>query len=45
MKSALTAQIWAQSVQAKMIVRYFRGEAMDKTLDWAVGEVEGFKRT
>jgi len=41
----IAAQIWAQAVQAKMIVRYFRGEAIEKTLDWATGEVEGFKRT
>jgi ABC-type glycerol-3-phosphate transport system substrate-binding protein len=41
----IASQIWAQSVQAKMIVRQFKGEAMDKTLDWAAKEVEGFKRT
>ena len=41
----IAAQIWAQSVQAKMVVRHFKGEAMEKTLDWAAGELEGFKRT
>ncbi|TXL82160.1 carbohydrate ABC transporter substrate-binding protein [Vineibacter terrae] len=41
----IAAQIWAQSIQAHMIVRYFQGEALDKTLDWAAREVEGFKRT
>ena len=34
-----------QSIQAQMVVRYFKGEAMEKTLDWASREVEGFKRT
>ena len=41
----IAAQIWAQSVQAQMIVRYFKGEAMDKVLDRAEREIEGFKRT
>ena len=41
----IAAQIWAQSVQAKMVVRYFKGEALEKTLDWAANEIEGFKRT
>jgi ABC-type glycerol-3-phosphate transport system substrate-binding protein len=41
----IASQIWAQAIQAKMIVRYFKGEALDKTLDWAAKEVEGFKRT
>ena len=40
----IASQIWAQSIQAKMIVRHLKGEAMDKTLDWAAKEVEGFKR-
>jgi len=26
-------------------VRYYQGEAMEKTLDWAESEVEGFMRT
>ena len=41
----IAAQIWAQAIQAQMIVRYFKGEAMEKTLDWAASEVEGLKRT
>jgi hypothetical protein len=41
----IAAQIWAQSVQAQMVVRYFKGEAMDKVLDRAEREIEGFKRT
>jgi ABC-type glycerol-3-phosphate transport system substrate-binding protein len=41
----IAAQIWAQSIQNQMLVRYARGEAMEKTIDWASREVEGFKRT
>ena len=41
----IAAQIWAQSVQAQMIVRYFKGEAMEHVLDRAEREIEGFKRT
>jgi len=41
----IAAQIWNQSIQGQMLVRYAKGEAMDKTLDWAAKEVEGFKRT
>ncbi len=41
----IAAQIWAQAIQAQMIVRQFRGEALEKTLAWAANEVEGLKRT
>ena len=41
----IASQIWAQSVQAHMIVRLFKGAAMAETLDWAERELEGFKRT
>jgi ABC-type glycerol-3-phosphate transport system substrate-binding protein len=41
----IAAQIWAQGIQAKMIVRYYQGEKIEKTLDWAESELEGFKRT
>jgi ABC-type glycerol-3-phosphate transport system substrate-binding protein len=41
----IAAQIWAQSIQGQMIVRYAKGTTMEKTLDWAASEVEGFKRT
>mgnify|MGYP003694450469 CR=1 FL=1 len=37
----IAAQIWAQSIQAQMVVRYFKGEAMDKVLDWAERESKG----
>ena len=41
----IAAQMWAQSFQSQMVVRQFRGEAMEKTLAWAAGELEGLKRT
>jgi ABC-type glycerol-3-phosphate transport system substrate-binding protein len=41
----IAAQIWAQSIQSLMVNRYAKGEAMDKVLAWAEGELEGFKRT
>jgi ABC-type glycerol-3-phosphate transport system substrate-binding protein len=41
----IAAQIWAQSIQGNMLVRYAKGESMEKTMDWAAREVEGFKRT
>ncbi len=41
----IAAQIWTQAIQAQMIVRYYKGESMDKTLAWAEAELEGFKRT
>jgi ABC-type glycerol-3-phosphate transport system substrate-binding protein len=41
----IAAQIWSQAIQSQMVNRYFKGEAMEKTLDWAASELEGFKRT
>ena len=41
----IASQIWAQAIQCQMIVRHMKGEAVDKTLDWAARELEGFKRT
>jgi ABC-type glycerol-3-phosphate transport system substrate-binding protein len=41
----IAAQIWQQSVQAQMVVRFFRGEPLDKVLDRAAREIEGFKRS
>jgi hypothetical protein len=38
-------QIYTQAIHTKMIVRHLQGEAMEKTLAWAEGEVEGFMRT
>ena len=37
-------QIYTQAIQTQMVVRYQKGEAMDKTLDWAAKEIEGFSR-
>jgi ABC-type glycerol-3-phosphate transport system substrate-binding protein len=41
----IAAQIWAQAIQAQMIVRHFKGEPIEKVCDWAAMELEGFKRT
>ena len=38
-------QIYTQAIQTKMVVRFMKGEAMDKTLAWAESEIEGFMRT
>ena len=40
----IAEQIYNQGIQTQMAVRYFKGEALDKTLDWASGELEGFMR-
>jgi ABC-type glycerol-3-phosphate transport system substrate-binding protein len=40
----IAEQIWTQGVATQMAVRYYKGEAMDKTLDWAAKEIEGFMR-
>ena len=37
-------QIYTQAIHTKMIVRLIKGEAMEKTLAWAEGELEGFMR-
>ena len=37
-------QIYVQAIQTQMIVRHYKGEAMEKTLDWATKELEGFSR-
>jgi ABC-type glycerol-3-phosphate transport system substrate-binding protein len=41
----IAQQIYVQATLTKMCVRHFQGEAMEKTLDWAQSEVEGFMRT
>jgi hypothetical protein len=41
----IAAQIWAQAIQAQMIVRHFKGDSIQKVSDWAAMELEGFKRT
>ena len=40
----IAEQIYTQAIQTQMVVRYAKGEAMEKTLDWAAGELEGFSR-
>ncbi len=40
----IAEQIYTQAIQTQMIVRYAKGEAMDKTIDWAAKELEGFTR-
>src|ERR1700680_4590292 len=38
-------QIYTQATLTKMSVRFYQGEAMEKTLAWAEGELEGFMRS
>ena len=38
-------QIYTQAIQTKMVVRFMKGEPLDKMLAWAESEVEGFMRT
>jgi len=40
----IAEQIYTQGIQTQMAVRFYKGEAMDKTLDWAAKEIEGFMR-
>ena len=40
----IAEQIYTQAIQTQMVVRFAKGEAMDKTLDWAAKEIEGFSR-
>jgi ABC-type glycerol-3-phosphate transport system substrate-binding protein len=40
----IAEQIAVQALQTQMVVRYMKGEAMEKTLAWAEGELEGFMR-
>ena len=40
----IAAQIYNQGIQTQMAVRYFKGEPLEKTLDWASNEIEGFMR-
>ena len=38
-------QIYTQATLTKMCVRFYRGEAMETTLAWAQGDLEGFMRS
>jgi ABC-type glycerol-3-phosphate transport system substrate-binding protein len=40
----IAAQIWSQAIMPKMIVRHATGEPLEKTLEWASNEIEGFAR-
>src|SRR5712671_1990677 len=40
----IAEQIYNQGIATQMAVRYYKGDAMDKTLDWASKEIEGFMR-
>jgi len=37
--------LYVQATLTKMCVRFYQGEAMEKTLAWAEGELEGFMRS
>jgi len=41
----IAQQIYAQAILTKMCVRYYQGEAMEKTLAWVEGECEGYMRS
>jgi ABC-type glycerol-3-phosphate transport system substrate-binding protein len=41
---SIAERIYTQATQTQMAVRYYRGEPMEKTLDWAASELEGFMR-
>jgi ABC-type glycerol-3-phosphate transport system substrate-binding protein len=41
----IAQQIYVQATLTKMCLRYYQGEAMEKTLAWAEGECEGYMRT
>jgi ABC-type glycerol-3-phosphate transport system substrate-binding protein len=40
----IAEQMYNQGIATQMAVRHFKGEAMEKTLDWASSEIEGFMR-
>ena len=40
----IAEQMYNQGIQTQMAVRYFKGESLEKTLDWASNELEGFMR-
>jgi len=41
----IAAQIYTQALMPKMILKQAQGEGMEKTLAWAMSELEGFMRT
>jgi ABC-type glycerol-3-phosphate transport system substrate-binding protein len=42
--AGVAAQIYSQATMPKMILRHAQGESVDKTIDWATRELEGFSR-
>ena len=42
--ASIAAQIYSQAIMPKMVLRYTQGETMEKTVDWAARELEGFSR-
>ena len=40
----IAEQIYNQGIHTQMAVRYYKGEALEKTLAWAARELEGFTR-
>ena len=41
----IAVQIYTQGIMTKMVARQASGEAVEKTLNWAANELEGFMRT
>ena len=41
----IAVQIYVQALMTKMVAKHAQGEAMEKTLAWAEGELEGFMRS
>jgi len=42
--AGVAAQIFSQGTMPKMILRHVQGESIEKTIDWAAGELEAFNR-
>ena len=40
----MASQLYTNATMPKLIVRIGRGESIDKALDWAANEIEGFRR-
>jgi ABC-type glycerol-3-phosphate transport system substrate-binding protein len=40
----IAEQMYNQGIMTQMAVRFFKGEPLEKTLDWASSELEGFMR-
>ena len=40
----IAEQMYNQGIMTQMAVRFFKGEPLEKTLDWASSEIEGYMR-